>query len=141
MIKQEDKETFYKSVYEDFLNLNEKYISSILDSINICLGLELFSKTQGSYFTEVIYSVDNISIKTKILIFNAGSLSKFFRGEGKEFNATRTEIIYENWKKLKENIGASVKTKAYSKNNVAKSKVQTLDLTSEYFFRKKQGED
>jgi hypothetical protein len=139
MIKADDKETFYQNVYSDFKNINEEYVSSIIDGINMCLGVELFSKSQGSYLVDVIYTVDSVVIKTKVLIFNVEALNKIVQNINTDMK--KTNEIYENWTKLKESIGSSVKTKAYGKNNVAKSKVQSLELGSEYFFRRKQGED
>jgi len=139
MTKAEDKETFYKNVYSDFKNINEEYVASIVDGINMCLRVELFSKSQGSYLAEVIYTANSTVIKTKVLIFNAEALNKIVQNINTDMK--KTNRIYENWIKLKENIGSSVKTKAYGKNNVAKSKVQSLELGSEYFFRRKQGED
>ena len=139
MIKQEDKETFYKNVYSDFKNINEEYVASIIDGINMCLGVELFSKSQGSYLAEVIYTANSTVIKTKVLIFNAESLNKIVQNINTDMK--KTNRIYENWIKLKESIGSSIKTKVFGKNNVAKSKVQSLELGSEYFFRRKQGED
>lgn len=139
MIKTEDKETFYKNVYNDFKNIDEEYVASIIDGINMCLDVELFSKSQGSYLVEVIYTVDSVVIKTKVLIFDAKSLNKIVQNIN--IDMKKTNEIYENWIKLKESIGSSIKTKVFGKNNVAKSKIQSLELGSEYFFRKKQGED
>ena len=139
MIKTEDKETFYKNVYNDFKNIDEESVASIIDGINMCLDVELFSKSQGSYLVEVIYTVDSVVIKTKVLIFDAKSLNKIVQNIN--IDMKKTNEIYENWIKLKESIGSSIKTKVFGKNNVAKSKIQSLELGSEYFFRKKQGED
>ena len=139
MIKTEDKETFYKNVYNDFKNIDEESVASIIDGINMCLDVELFSKSQGSYLVEVIYTVDSVVIKTKVLIFDAKSLNKIVQNIN--IDMKKTNEIYENWIKLKESIGSSIKTKVFGKNNIAKSKIQSLELGSEYFFRKKQGED
>ena len=49
MIKEEDKETFYRNVYNDFENINEEYVSLIVDEINTHLGVELFKKSLRKY--------------------------------------------------------------------------------------------
>ncbi len=141
MVKQESKETFYQNVYDDFTTINEKYVSAIIDTVHACLGVKLFKKTHDSYFSDVIFMADAVATKTRILSFEPNELTKIFKGKGAKVELDMLNKIYNNWEKLKGSIGDSIKIKSMGDNNVAKSKIQTLDLTSEYYFRKKRGED
>jgi len=139
MMKGENKESFYQNVYEDFKNINEDNFTAIVENIHLQLGFNLFDKSQNSFLIDVIYSVKSTVIKTKILSFNTDSLNKILQSDEYVMD-TRVDKMYNNWKNLKEKIGDSVKTVAFG-GSVAKSKAQFLELQSEYFFRKMDGED
>jgi len=145
MILQKNKESFYQNVYDDFEKINEKYITAIIDDLHILLGVKLFEKVHDSYFVNVIFSADSVTTKTRVLTFDLNALKLVFQEKAAEADSEFIEKLYEEkWKGLKKSIGNSIKILHYGDKNVAnalKIKVQFLDLGSEYFFRKKQGEN
>jgi len=145
MILQKNKESFYQNVYDDFEKINEKYITAIIDDLHILLGVKLFEKVHDSYFVNVIFSADSVTTKTRVLTFDLNALKLVFQEKAAEADSEFIEKLYEEkWKGLKKSIADSIKILHYGDKNVAnalKRKVQFLELGSEYFFRKKQGEN